>query len=87
MLARPTAEGKNENPALRRGFLVTLGRLALPVLLTLLGTTTLLLLAGLRLSATLLTTLLLTTLLLLAGLLVRVLILVHLHSPTWLEAL
>src|SRR6516162_3436695 len=37
--------------------------------------------------AILLTTLLVTTLLLLAGLLLRVLILIHFHSPTWLEAL
>jgi hypothetical protein len=79
--------GKNETPPCGGVSLITLRRGALPVLLTLLGTTTLLLLAGFLLSATLLTTLLLTTLLLLAGLLVRVLILVHLHSPTWLEAL
>src|SRR5262249_23894079 len=61
-------------------------RVALAVLLATM-VTTLLLLAGLLLSATLLTTLLLATLLLLAGLLVRVLILIHFHSPTWLEAL
>jgi hypothetical protein len=79
--------GKNENPALRRGFHIYLYRTVLAVLLTTLLVTTLLLLAGLLLSAALLATLLLTALLLLAGLLVRVLVLIHFHSPTWLGAL
>jgi hypothetical protein len=87
MLARPTADGKKMKTPPRGGASMFLYLTALAVLLTTLLVTTLLLLAGFLLSATLLTTLLLTTLLLLAGLLVRVLILIHFHSPTWLEAL
>src|SRR5262249_44534645 len=68
-------------------YLAALAVLLTTLLLTTLLVTTLLLLARFLPSATLLTTLLLTTLLLLAGLLVRVLVLIHYHSPTWLEAL
>src|SRR5215813_10769648 len=78
--------GKTKTPP-RGGASMFLYRAALAILLATLLMTTLLLLAGLLLTATLLTALLLTTLLLLAGLLVRVLILIHFHSPTWLEAL
>ena len=64
----------------------------LAVLLATLLMTTLLLLAGLLLStallsAALLATALLAALLLLARFLVRILILIHFYSPTWLKAL